>query len=228
MCTPTGQTFRIEVPIDFELPGGFPLQIKPPERPTLTLFWKFKLAFGFDDSEGFFLYTFPDQLSEFQIVADFQLPLGTIDLNLLFFLVLQAQDVLLEFGAALVVDIDKERAMRQPDPVDKVGYGRITRADFKRIPQKKQPFQISASVAGAATIGKFTAQVAENPASEWLPVLHGKLDAIIRKDINILNNSPLGIFLISPGDRRFPSSPFGYNPSEITSSALWFRSRDRR
>jgi hypothetical protein len=59
---PFGQTYSIDLPpLNFDLGNDkFPLQIssRSTEQPSLSLEWSFKLAFGFDDNDGFFLYTY--------------------------------------------------------------------------------------------------------------------------------------------------------------------------
>ena len=59
---PFGQTYTIELPpLNFDLSNeNFPLQISTnsTEQPALSLQWSFKLAFGFDEKDGFFLYTY--------------------------------------------------------------------------------------------------------------------------------------------------------------------------
>ena len=59
---PFGQNFTIELPpLTFDLGNNkFPLQISlnSTEGPSLNLNWQFKLAFGFDVNDGFFLYTY--------------------------------------------------------------------------------------------------------------------------------------------------------------------------
>lgn len=65
---PFGQTYTIELPpMNFDLGNkNFPLQISTGsnEQPSLSLQWSFRLAFGFDENDGFFLYTYPNQESE--------------------------------------------------------------------------------------------------------------------------------------------------------------------
>ena len=58
---PFGQTYTIELPpMNFDLSNDeFPLQISTDvtELPSLSVQCSFKLAFGFDDKDGFFIYT---------------------------------------------------------------------------------------------------------------------------------------------------------------------------
>jgi hypothetical protein len=88
---------------------NFPLQISTSsnEKPSLSLQWSFRLAFGFDEKDGFFLYTFPDEGSEFFVRADFTLPVTRTDAKLLYFLKLSLDDLDIAFGAGIFVDIGK-------------------------------------------------------------------------------------------------------------------------
>ena len=60
---------------------------------------RFTLSFGFDEDDGFFLYTYPDGLpdgegcSELFVKADLLLPIATINAKLLYFLELAFTDV---------------------------------------------------------------------------------------------------------------------------------------
>jgi hypothetical protein len=60
---PFGQTFTITLPpLNFDIGNDkLPIQIKmdQTQNPELVLEWGFKLAFGFDEEAGFFLYTYP-------------------------------------------------------------------------------------------------------------------------------------------------------------------------
>ena len=50
-----GQSIDITLPeLDFELPGGLPLQFEVDSRknPVINIEWRFKLAFGFDETDG--------------------------------------------------------------------------------------------------------------------------------------------------------------------------------
>ena len=132
---------------------NFPLQIatNSTEKPTLTIAWSFKLAFGFDETDGFFLYTFPDadptkEVSEFFIKADFLLPVDTTDAKLLYFLKLGLKDIDIAFGAGIFVNIDKAHGMRKIDDPNSISYGRVSMNDLKnRIPVKKDLFVICAA-----------------------------------------------------------------------------------
>lgn len=75
--------------MNFKLPSFLPLAFKIENNtPTLVIEWEFKLAFGFDEDDGFFLYTFPeDELSEFFVKANAEI-LNDVDIpaTLLYFL----------------------------------------------------------------------------------------------------------------------------------------------
>jgi hypothetical protein len=116
---PFGQTYTINLPpMNFDLGNkNFPLQIRTSsnEKPSLSLQWSFRLAFGFDENDGFFLYTFPNQQSEFLqseffVRADFTLPVTRTDAKLLYFLNLSLTKLDIAFGAGIFVDIGKLNA----------------------------------------------------------------------------------------------------------------------
>lgn len=88
------------------------------DAPILELTWKFKLAFGFDETDGFFLYTFPepDEESEFTITANFNWNIAEVDGLLAYFLSLQLDNTTIQFGAYICIDMDKEAALRLPQP----------------------------------------------------------------------------------------------------------------
>lgn len=80
--------------MDFELDiDALPLQLNVESNPpVLNLEWQFTLAFGFDENEGFFLYTFPNQDAEMSVIADFELLNLNVDAKLLHFLNLQLRN----------------------------------------------------------------------------------------------------------------------------------------
>jgi hypothetical protein len=160
----------------------------------LTIFWKFKLAFGFDETDGFFLYTFPGEGSEFQIVADLELDLNSIDATLLYFLNLELKKIRIEFGAGIFIDIDKEKATRKTDDMNSVRYGRISRDDIRKIPVKKDLFQIVAAAAATLDVDTFKASLdipidGLEAVKEWIPTLTGSIEAIVKKEIAIGSTS---------------------------------------
>ena len=92
---PFGQTINIPIPgLNFKLEGdALPLEFSISDNlsdntPSLEIEWQFKLAFGFDEDDGFFLYTFPDDdQSEFFVKANAViLEDATISAKLLYFL----------------------------------------------------------------------------------------------------------------------------------------------
>ena len=85
--------------MDFELDiDALPLQLNVEANPpVLTLSWEFTLAFGFDETEGFFLYTFPGEVApgqdaEMGITANFELTGLNVDAKLLYFLNLELKN----------------------------------------------------------------------------------------------------------------------------------------
>lgn len=87
---PFGQQIDVPLPsLNFKLDNeALPLQLEiSGNQPILTIEWEFKLAFGFDESDGFFIYTFPGEASEFFIKVDIDiLDNADVDANLLYFL----------------------------------------------------------------------------------------------------------------------------------------------
>ena len=152
---PFGQTFTVSLPpMNFDLGNdNFPLQISTSssERPTLNITWNFKLAFGFDEDDGFFLYTFPnedpkEEESEFFVRGDFYLPVSSTNAKLLYFLNLGLDDMRIAFGAGIFMNIDKAHGMRKIDDPNSIRYGRVSINDLKnKIPVKKDLFVICAA-----------------------------------------------------------------------------------
>ena len=174
--------------IVFSAVGGLPIQINvDSDAPTLTLTWKFKLAFGFDDDDGFFLYTFPEVAgSEFQIIADFDWEIDTIDAKLLYFLDMTLNEVHIAFGAGVFVNIDKEKALRKSDHPNSVKYGRVSQNDFTKITNKKELFQINAEAAATLDVNDFETSVTIDPkVDEWIPSITGKIETHFRTGVNI-------------------------------------------
>ena len=173
---PFGQSYTIELPaLNFDLGNdNFPLQIsmESTEQPSLTLEWSFKLAFGFDEDVGFFLYTyrelanhsgfqfipFPDsflclahedytqEVSEFFVRADFNLPIASTEAKLLYFFNLGLTDLDISLGAGIFVNVDKAHGMRREDDSNSLQYGRLSLDDLRnRVPSKKDLFVICAA-----------------------------------------------------------------------------------
>lgn len=78
--------------------------------------------------------------------------INEVTATLLHFLDMDINTVLIEFGAGIFVDIDKERALRITDDPNSVRYGRVTRDMLPKIPVKSELFTICA----AAAAGKLT------------------------------------------------------------------------
>jgi hypothetical protein len=76
--------------------------------------WSFNLAFGYDETKGFFLFTFPDK----EITSEFEALLPVPNANLdasLFFLDVYLTNFNIDVGAKLFVDIDKSSALCKKD-----------------------------------------------------------------------------------------------------------------
>ena len=116
---PFGQKYEIVLPeLDFELGNdALPLQLNiDSDPPVLEIEWQFDLAFGIDNDDGFFLYTYPEtNSSEFFIKAGLKSGKIMVDAKLLYFLNMELEGAQIEMGAGIFVDIDKEAATRQPD-----------------------------------------------------------------------------------------------------------------
>ena len=112
------------------------------------------------------------------------------------------------FGAGVFIDIDKAKAMRKDDNTTSVRYGRLSRDDLRKIPVKKDLFQISATAAGGITVDDATMAL-EIPSesfteiNKWIPKLNiglspgvNAVDAIVKKTITVGSPTP------SPSSRR--------------------------
>lgn len=177
---PFGQTITLPLPpLNFKLDGALPLHLKIESEnvPTITLEWGFKLAFGFDDEDGFFLNTFPGEDSEFFVRADFDLDVEVVSATLLYFLNITLEDISVEFGAGVFVDIDKESALRKADNSSSVSYGRLTRNDFNKIPNKKDLFQLCAAAAAALDVDDASVSIPESLI--FVPILRNRLLSIM-------------------------------------------------
>ena len=112
MFSAFGQNFKIKLPLDFNLdPRDFPVEISLDSGdnvPELSIGWRFNLAFGYDETEGFFLFTFPDEgdVSEFEIEALLSVQDSSLNASL-FFLDVALAGLNIDVGAKLFVDVDK-------------------------------------------------------------------------------------------------------------------------
>jgi hypothetical protein len=158
------------------------------EVPTLCIGWGFNLAFGYDETEGFFLYTFPDpgERSEFVIEALLSVPKANISASL-FFLDIDLTSTDINVGAQLFVDIDKSSALRKPD-VAGPNYGRVTQGDFSKITQISDLFVIGA-IAGATILVEKAEVSVDVPVlgvvNQYIPKLNFGVAAHFRKVIDI-------------------------------------------
>jgi hypothetical protein len=153
---PFGQRFVIEMALDFDLDtGDFPLEIEfdgdANSVPTLTIGWSLSLAFGFDESAGFFLYTFPDGSEEFRVYALLSVLDRTLSAKLIF-LKGSLTDLDLIVGASIGVNIDKGQALRKTENASDAQYGRMTLGDLKKI-RISDLFSIGALAGATVEIG---------------------------------------------------------------------------
>jgi hypothetical protein len=190
---PFGQSFAIELPLDFDLDAGsFPLEIEfdgiDSNVPTLAIGWSFNLAFGFDEVEGFFLYTFPEGSQEFRVEALLSVLDRTLSATLIF-LKASISDLDLRVGAAVYVDLDKVRALRlESDKTTDPQYGRLTRGNLKQITKISDLFSIGALAGATVSVSdvNFAVNTDFFPESlksigEWVPELGADLYAHARK-----------------------------------------------
>ncbi|EJK50116.1 hypothetical protein THAOC_30946, partial [Thalassiosira oceanica] len=221
---PFGKTETITLPeLDFQLQGDFPLNLKvdaaPPE---LALSWGFKMSFGFDEDDGFFIYTWPDEESEFFISADFNLPNLNLSAELLRFLKVNTTNTDIYFGAGIFVDISKEAATgKSDDAPGSIRHGRLTREMLSRMPVKRDLFQICAAAAGVLKVeeGAISLNTDNANISDWLPTLtlgdpdSGILaiEAIARKEVTVGRTSTRRGRSLKDSDRRrlWQSTPDG-------------------
>ena len=135
---PFGQTYTIDLPLDFQLGGGdFPLEVEADFEATLSIGWSFTLAFGFDETSGFFINTFPGEASEFSVEGLLTVSATDIAARLLF-LNAEIEETTIDFGAGLYIDLDKQNGLgldTEEDPGEE--YGRLTKTNLSQIPNKK-------------------------------------------------------------------------------------------
>jgi hypothetical protein len=86
------------------------------------------------------------------------------------------EDIDIEFGVGIFVDIDKERALRVPDNPNSVQYGRISRSQLNKMANKKDLFHLCAAAAAALDVDYATVEL-DVPISgfdkvkPWIPSL---------------------------------------------------------
>ncbi len=148
---PFGQSFSIDLPLDFDLDAGdFPLEITfDGGDSSLKIGWGFDLAFGYMEGPGFFLFTFPDDGPEITIEAGLAVLGFTLDATLLFLKgSLSNGDLVVAVG--LSVDMDKGNALRLKSGENATDpqYGRLTRDSFRKITKISDLF-VPGATAGA-------------------------------------------------------------------------------
>ena len=214
MFSAFGQNFKIKLPLDFNLdPRDFPVEISLDSGdnvPELSIGWRFNLAFGYDETEGFFLFTFPDEgdVSEFEIEALLSVQDSSLNASL-FFLDVALAGLNIDVGAKLFVDVDKSSALRKED-VAGPNFGRVTQGDFSKITQISDLFVIGA-LAGA-TLEVEDAEIGLNideleDINEYIPKLNFGIAAHFRKEFDIKDkasstSSTSNRRLLHDGNRR--------------------------
>ncbi len=86
------------------------------------------------------------------------------------------EDIEINFGAGIFVDIDKERALRAPDNSSSVQYGRISRSQLSNMANKKDLFQLCAAAAAAVDVDYATVELdmpipGFDKVKPWIPSL---------------------------------------------------------
>jgi len=218
-----GQKIAFRLPsLDFELGNkALPLQIEVDgaNTPSFTIDWHFKLGVGFDEKEGFFLYTFPDEgESEFFIKADFAFddPIESVDAKLLYFLKFELEEIDMQFGAGIFIDINKKEGLRLEQPEDPKShtYGRLTRDMFAKVTSKRDLFQICATAAAGLTV-ESTNVALDLPipglekVQDWIPSIKiseshttNAIEAIVKKEVTIGSRSTARGRSLTVADRR--------------------------
>jgi hypothetical protein len=165
----------------------------------MTLEWSFKLAFGFDLTDGFFLYTYPhedptEEESEFFVRADFNMPVPSTNAKLLYFLNLGITDLNIAFGMGLFVNIDKAHGMRSADSSGSVRYGRLTLSDINnKVPVKDEIFVVCVTAAAGLTADDFVAELDVpipnlSSVKPWIPkLIVGGSDIVNQTSGDIIN-----------------------------------------
>lgn len=150
----------------------------------MSIGWSFNLAFGYDETEGFFLYTFPgpEECSEFAIEALLTVENASINASL-FFLDVALTKMNINLGAQLFVDFDKESALRKTD-LPGPNYGRLTQGDFSKITQISDLFVIGAIAGATLEIeqGVISLDLDES-VNKYIPRLNFGVAAHFRKEL---------------------------------------------
>lgn len=198
---PFGQSFTIDLPLDFDLDAGnFPLEITfDGGDSSLTIGWGFDLAFGYMEGPGFFLFTFPDDGPEITIEAGLAIVGFTLDATLLF-LKGSLSNGDLRVAVGLSVDMDKGNALRLKSGENATDpqYGRLTRDSFRKITKISDLFVPGATAAATVEIPDVRFEVSADllggndlarEVVAYIPQLEAKIYAQSRKVVSS-NKSP--------------------------------------
>lgn len=194
---PFGQSFAVELPMDFDLDtGNFPLEVEfsgdDESVPTLEIGWSFTLSFGFDEDEGFFVYSFPedDEQEEFQVFALLSILNRGLDATLIF-LKGSITDLDLVVGVKAFVDLDKGQALDIAESPTDRQYGRLTLAGIKGLPKISKLFSIGALAAATLSVEEVSfglnTDFLDDDIAAWIPRLTATIGFQARKEIGILN-----------------------------------------
>ena len=221
----SAQNYTIDLPeLDFELDNqALPIQFNiAGASPTFTVELRFKFSFGFDEDNGFFVYTHPDdELSELFIKADLNMTGLNVDSRLLYFLGLKMNGLDIALGAGIFVDINKMTALRLKGPEEpSVNKGRLTLDMIRQLASKRDMFQICAIAAAGVTVQEGIVEL-DVPIVEfeeikpWIPRItiaennsvSPAVEAIVKKEKNIASTSnKKGRSLLEKDRRRLEKS----------------------
>jgi len=196
---PFGQELTVELPLDFHLDAGaFPLELTlaGDDIPTLSIGWEFSLAFGFDKTSGFFLYTDFDR--EISVKCVLSVLNYSVDATLLF-LKASIDNLNLEVAAGLFVDMDKAKALRLPRGENKTDpdFGRLSRASFRRIVKLSDLFEVSAitgaTIEAPSVVFEFNGDIfgkgeKVDTITKFIPKLQAEIYAHARKKLSASSN----------------------------------------
>ena len=151
----------------------------------------------FPSSTGFFLDTNAENEPEFGVTARLDVETDATA-ELLYFLGVNMTDLELAVGAGILVDITLPTS-----PKLQRSDGRLTMQDFKKITPKSSLFQTTATAAATLKAdmslemlvpGLLPDKVKDafEEVKPWIPTLHGKIDAHIRKEVSTSKRRRLG------------------------------------
>ena len=188
---PLGGCFNVSTPLDFQLDPQLPFHVKVGGKgddnvAVLSLAWSFAFSFGFDESEGFFLFTgLPD---EFQVEALLSVENVNVDASLLF-LNAATSDLNLVFGAGFSIDIDKAGMLRSLKGKKISGSpDRVTIGDIGKIVSPSDLFHIEALAGATFSTGDVTVNMKSDilngnleEVAKWIPGLQFSVASQFRK-----------------------------------------------